>query len=77
MTLGKIIFLNGASSSGKTSILMALQEMLEEPYLNAGIDKFIWMLPKRYLDPPLLPIPTTQMGAAGSHRSARHRVGAC
>jgi len=50
---GTIIILNGASSSGKTSILRALQNMLEEPYLDAGIDKFIWMLPKRYLERPL------------------------
>jgi chloramphenicol 3-O phosphotransferase len=50
---GKIIMLNGASSSGKTSILDALQRTLEEPFLNAGIDKFIWMLPERYLDRPL------------------------
>ena len=53
MQNGTIIILNGTSSSGKTSILNALQEILDEPYLNAGIDKFIWMLPKRYLDRPL------------------------
>lgn len=52
-TLGKIVILNGTSSSGKTSILHALQNMLLEPYLECGIDKFIWMLPKRYLDHPL------------------------
>jgi chloramphenicol 3-O phosphotransferase len=50
---GKIILLNGASSSGKTSILYAFQDLMAEPFLNAGIDKFIWMLPKRYLDRPL------------------------
>jgi chloramphenicol 3-O phosphotransferase len=50
---GKIIVLNGTSSSGKTSVLRALQEVLDEPYLDAGIDKFLWMLPKRYLEPPL------------------------
>jgi chloramphenicol 3-O phosphotransferase len=50
---GTIIILNGASSSGKTSILTALQKQLPEPFLNAGIDKFIWMLPGRYLDRPL------------------------
>jgi chloramphenicol 3-O phosphotransferase len=50
---GRIIILNGASSSGKTSILRALQDLMEEPYLDAGIDRFIWMLPKRYLDRPL------------------------
>lgn len=50
---GTIIVLNGASSSGKTCILRALQDLLEEPYLDAGIDKFIWMLPGRYLERPL------------------------
>jgi chloramphenicol 3-O phosphotransferase len=50
---GTIVFLNGASSSGKTSILRALQDLLEEPYLEAGIDKFIFMLPERYLERPL------------------------
>ena len=50
---GTIIILNGASSSGKTTLLRALQETLPEPYLDAGVDRFIWMLPKRYLDRPL------------------------
>ena len=45
-----IIILNGTSSSGKTSLLEVLQTRLAEPYLNAGIDKFIWMLPERYLE---------------------------
>jgi chloramphenicol 3-O phosphotransferase len=53
LTLGKIILLNGTSSSGKTRIIGALQEILEEPFLDAGIDKYIWMLPRRYLDRPL------------------------
>jgi chloramphenicol 3-O phosphotransferase len=53
MTCGKIIFINGTSSSGKTTILRALQNLLDEPYLEAGIDKFIWMLPERYLNRPL------------------------
>lgn len=48
-----IIFINGTSSSGKTSLLKALQAKLTEPYLDMGIDRFIWMLPKRYLDRPL------------------------
>jgi len=50
---GTIIFINGTSSSGKTSIVKALQNMLEAPYLDMGIDKFIFMLPKRYLNRPL------------------------
>lgn len=53
ITLGTIILLNGASSSGKTSILTSIQNTFTEPFLDAGIDKFIWMLPKRYLDRPL------------------------
>ena len=49
---GMIVILNGASSSGKTTLLGLLQERLEQPYLNAGIDKFIWMLPERWLERP-------------------------
>lgn len=53
MKPGTIIFINGTSSSGKTSIVRSLQALLEVPFLEAGIDKFIWMLPERYLDRPL------------------------
>jgi chloramphenicol 3-O phosphotransferase len=48
-----IIFINGTSSSGKTSLIKALQSQLPEPYLDMGIDRFIWMLPSRYLNRPL------------------------
>lgn len=78
MPYGKVIVLNGASSSGKTSILSQLQGLLVEPYLNLGIDKFIWMLPKRYLDRPLwdnvLGL-ATESGAMGSRLfSSMHKV---
>jgi chloramphenicol 3-O phosphotransferase len=53
MKTGKIILINGTSSSGKTSIVHSLQNLLEEAYLEAGIDKFIFMLPERYLERPL------------------------
>jgi chloramphenicol 3-O phosphotransferase len=53
MTTGTIIVLNGTSSSGKTSIARALQDLFEVPYLDAGLDRFLWMLPRRYLDRPL------------------------
>jgi chloramphenicol 3-O-phosphotransferase len=36
MNKGTIIILNGTSSSGKTSIVRAPQEALDEPYLDAG-----------------------------------------
>lgn len=49
---GTVIILNGTSSSGKSTILKELQKHLSEPFLEAGIDKFLWMLPKRYLEPP-------------------------
>jgi chloramphenicol 3-O phosphotransferase len=53
MQRGTILIINGTSSSGKTSLVHALQDCLEETFLEAGIDKFIWMLPKRYLERPL------------------------
>lgn len=53
MNTGTIIILNGTSSSGKTSIVKALQDAFDEPFLEAGLDKFIWMLPERYLERPL------------------------
>ena len=42
-----VIFLDGASSSGKSSLSHALQEILETPYLHIGIDQFIWMMPAK------------------------------
>lgn len=50
MTKGKVIVLNGASSSGKSVIAEALQEVLDEPYLRVSIDDFVDMLPRRYVD---------------------------
>ena len=49
MTKGKIIFLNGTSSSGKTSIAKALQQILDEPYLHFSVDSFVMMLPEQYI----------------------------
>jgi chloramphenicol 3-O phosphotransferase len=37
---GTIILLNGAASSGKTSIAQAIQHQFDEPYLHTGIDQF-------------------------------------
>ncbi|MBW7882379.1 MAG: chloramphenicol phosphotransferase [Caldilineaceae bacterium] len=53
MRVGTIIILNGASSSGKTTLVKALQQRFEEPLLDAGLDRFLWMLPGRYLNCPL------------------------
>lgn len=51
MANGNIIFLNGTSSSGKTTIAKALQDILVEPYLLVALDNFTSMLPERYRSP--------------------------
>ncbi|MCL2408876.1 MAG: AAA family ATPase [Oscillospiraceae bacterium] len=45
MQKGKIIFLNGVSSSGKTTIERTLQEQLIEPFYWTSLDTFIGMMP--------------------------------
>jgi chloramphenicol 3-O phosphotransferase len=46
---GTIIYLNGTSSSGKTTLVHALHDRLAVPYLHCGIDHFDQMLPYRQL----------------------------
>lgn len=65
MTSGTIIFLNGTSSSGKTTILKNLQQKLDLPFLELGLDKFIWMLPRRYFNQPLWDDVLGKANAAG------------
>ena len=48
MTQGTIVVLNGASSSGKSSIAKELQDILDGYYLHIGIDHFYDLLPKRF-----------------------------
>jgi chloramphenicol 3-O phosphotransferase len=43
---GRIIYLNGTPSAGKTSIGRALQNLFDEPFLLLGIDTFLGMLPR-------------------------------
>jgi len=42
-----VIFLNGASGSGKSSIARQLQELSHQPYLHIGIDSIIGMMPSK------------------------------
>jgi chloramphenicol 3-O phosphotransferase len=42
----QVIFLNGSSSAGKTSIAKVLQRILDEPALHITLDSFIGMLPE-------------------------------
>lgn len=44
----KLIVLNGPSSSGKTSLARALQEICAEPLLHIGLDAMISMLPFKF-----------------------------
>jgi chloramphenicol 3-O phosphotransferase len=52
VTPGRIIVLNGTSSSGKSTLARALQAALPDPWLVVGIDTYVFALPKRYLDQP-------------------------
>jgi len=52
MATGTTLILNGTSSSGKTTLIRMLQVALNQPFLEFGLDKLIWMLPKRYFSPP-------------------------
>lgn len=49
---GRVIFLNGASSSGKSTLARGLQAVLEEPFLHVSSDAFVdtGMLPSRRED---------------------------
>ncbi len=78
MAAGTVVFLNGASSSGKTTLIQVLQKRMEGPVLNAGLDQFLWMLPGRYLDRPLWDDVLGRMTAGGAtgHRliTGMHRA---
>lgn len=50
--MARIIILNGAGSSGKSSIARALQDITAEPYLHVAMDAFLDMLPAAYGDHP-------------------------
>ncbi|WP_079979222.1 phosphotransferase-like protein [Candidatus Protochlamydia sp. R18] len=43
----QIIYINGTSSSGKTTLVQALQEALYQPFLHIGIDRVIGMMPNK------------------------------
>jgi chloramphenicol 3-O phosphotransferase len=52
MRLPDVIFLNGCTSAGKTSIGRALQARLPEPYLQFGIDHVFPWLPPAWCETP-------------------------
>jgi chloramphenicol 3-O phosphotransferase len=52
---GRIILINGTSSSGKTTLVKALRSTLPELWLEMGIDRFAYALPGRVLGQPTWP----------------------
>lgn len=48
MKPGNIIFLNGSSSAGKTTLAAMLQQLLPEPYQHIALDQFRDGMPGRY-----------------------------
>lgn len=59
---GVVIFLNGTSSAGKTTLAHALQEQLDEPFQHMALDQFRDGLPARYRG---LNAPEGTTGASG------------
>ena len=49
MEKGKIIFLNGVASTGKTTLAKTLQARLTEPYYWLNVDVFITFLPENHM----------------------------
>lgn len=48
MKPGNVIFLNGSSSAGKTTIAGMLQQLLDEPYQHIALDQFRDGMPGRF-----------------------------
>ena len=48
MGAGKVIFLNGSSSAGKTTLAIMLQQLLDEPWQHMALDQFRDGMPGRY-----------------------------
>jgi chloramphenicol 3-O phosphotransferase len=46
----QIIYLNGPSSVGKSTLARALQNRLQQPFLVIGIDQIIYMMPEKLND---------------------------
>jgi chloramphenicol 3-O phosphotransferase len=54
-SMGRIILINGTSSSGKTTLVKGLQASLPELWLEMGIDRFAYALPGRVVGQPTWP----------------------
>ncbi|SEM42875.1 chloramphenicol 3-O phosphotransferase [Streptacidiphilus jiangxiensis] len=50
MVTSQVIVLNGGSSSGKSTLVRALQSVLPDPWLAVAVDDFVEMLPASLRD---------------------------
>jgi chloramphenicol 3-O phosphotransferase len=53
---GRIILINGTSSSGKTTLVRAVQSAMPDLWLEMGIDRFAYALPGRVDGQPTWPL---------------------
>ncbi|KZK84245.1 Chloramphenicol 3-O phosphotransferase [Pseudovibrio sp. Ad13] len=51
MTQGRIVLLNGAPRSGKSSIVSALQKQADEPWMNLGVDVVVKHMTPEHMKP--------------------------
>jgi chloramphenicol 3-O phosphotransferase len=82
---GKIIILNGAPRSGKSSIVSVIQQTFDGIWMNLGVDQFMSMTPKKFLPgvglrpggecPELEPIIVTMYHAMYESIAAYSRLG--
>lgn len=49
VTPGDIVFLNGGSSAGKSTLALAVQDVMERPFLHTGIDQYFYRVPSRLI----------------------------
>jgi len=69
MEKGKIIFLNGVSSAGKSTLAKALQDSLDEPYYLLANDTFCDMSPEKFIDIDIMG--TYRRALSGLHHTIR------
>lgn len=64
--VGTILVLNGTSSAGKTTLVKTFQALMADvPHVDAGLDRFLFMLPKRYLNDAALWQQVMEPGRSG------------
>jgi len=67
---GTVIIVNGASSAGKTSLVRAFQDVAADMFLEIGLDRFIFSLPRRFLASEWADV----LGNADSAGATGHRL---